>query len=97
MTESEAREANYEYDLAIDLIKRIKTEETHERYIDRHKAFDLAIKALEKQYAKQIIRSIKKEEGNRVYHFCPCCHQWLTRMTKYCSNCGQKLDWSDEE
>lgn len=32
---------------AIDIIKRIKIEETHERYIDRHKAFDMAIQALE--------------------------------------------------
>lgn len=32
---------------AADLIRRIKVEETAERYVDRHKAFDLAIKALE--------------------------------------------------
>lgn len=44
MTENEAK---WEYCRAIDIIKRIKTEETHERYIDRHKAFDLAIQALE--------------------------------------------------
>lgn len=43
MTENEAK---WEYCRAIDIIKRIKTEETHERYIDRHKAFDLAIQAL---------------------------------------------------
>lgn len=36
-----------EYHQAIDLIRRIKTEETHERYVDRHKAFALAIQALE--------------------------------------------------
>lgn len=32
---------------AADLIKRIKVEETADKYVDRHKAFDLAIKALE--------------------------------------------------
>lgn len=32
---------------AKDLITRIKVEETADRYVDRHKAFDLAIKALE--------------------------------------------------
>ncbi len=33
--------------MAADLIKRIKAEETADKYVDRHKAFDLAIKALE--------------------------------------------------
>lgn len=45
MTEQEVIE--WEYCRAIDLIKKIKTEETHERYVDRHKALDMAISALE--------------------------------------------------
>lgn len=32
---------------AVDLLRRIKREEIHERYTDRHTAFDLAIQALE--------------------------------------------------
>lgn len=45
MTEQEAFE--WKCYRAIDLIKRIKIEETPERYVDRHKGFDTAIKALE--------------------------------------------------
>lgn len=56
---------------------------------------DVAINALEKQIPKQITRSISKEEENRAYYYCPICCEWLTRMTNYCPNCGQKLDWSE--
>ena len=57
MTESEAK---WEYCMAIDLIKKIKTEETHERYIDRHKAFDMAIQALEEIQQYRAIGSVKE-------------------------------------
>lgn len=57
----------------------------------------MAINALEKQVKKQITRSISKEEENRAYYYCTICCKWLTRMTNYCPNCGQKLDWSDKE
>lgn len=52
---------------AIDIIKRIKTEETHERYIDRHKAFDMAIQALEEiqQYrALGTVEDFKRAKTN---------------------------------
>lgn len=28
---------------------------------------------------------------------CKCGVEFLDRKTNYCGNCGQKLDWSDEE
>ncbi|MDE7331230.1 MAG: hypothetical protein K2O16_03165 [Lachnospiraceae bacterium] len=53
---------------AADLIRRIKVEETAERYVDRHKAFDLAIKALEEiQQYREIgtVEELKKlKESN---------------------------------
>ena len=67
----------------------------------RAEAIDVAIKALEKQIPK------KPPVVNRPSIFikvpvCPNCstsehYQPLYGKTKYCSNCGQKLDWSDEE
>lgn len=90
MTHKEAI-ANYKYDRAIDLIRRIKAEETHEREIDRHKAFDLAISALEKQIPKKPL-PYKGYEGQ-----CPECGVvYLDRLTGYCGNCGQKLFWETE-
>lgn len=96
-------EANYKYDRAIDLIKRIKTEETHEREIDRHKAFDLAISALEKQIPK---KPIYEDIGNiygALKRTCVNCGD-VCMVSKcgipfehYCRYCGQKLNWSEEE
>lgn len=108
MTNEEAIES-YKYDRAIILIKRIKTEETHERETDRHKAFDLAISALEKQIPKKPIPH-KVEfieapikignanwcEGTTVYK-CPCCNEFISTLYKCCYKCGQKIDWSDRE
>lgn len=61
----------------------------------------IAINALEKQIPK------KPPVVNRPSIFvkvpvCPNCstsehYQPLYGKTKYCSNCGQKLDWRDEE
>ena len=65
MTNEEAI-ANYKYDKAIIHIRRSKTEETHEREIDRHKAFDLAINALEKQIPK------KPNVYNKFERHCEC-------------------------
>lgn len=56
------------------------------------KARDLAIKALEKQIPKKPDFTEDKE-----FALCPCCNgNGLTDKQKYCDNCGQKLDWSEE-
>lgn len=98
--------ANYKYDRAIDLIRRIKTEETHERRIDRHKAFDLAINALEKQIPNKptphIVKPVEAPVKIGCGHWgvgtvvdeCPNCKEWVSKTYKYCPNCGQALDWS---
>ena len=40
------------------------------------------------------MRPIYEKDGTRS---CPCCKgNWLTPNFKFCSDCGQKLDWSDE-
>ena len=41
------------------------------------------------------MRPIYEKDGTRS---CPCCKgNWLTPNFKFCSDCGQKLDWSDED
>ena len=53
-------------------------------------AFETAIEALEKQVAKKVTKSV-----------CPSCKRiFLFKKKKkrkgdYCDNCGQALDWSD--
>lgn len=35
---------------------------------------------------------------DKEFALCPCCNcEGLLDKQKYCDNCGQKLDWSDEE
>ena len=66
-------------------------------------ALDLAINALEKQIAKKV----KIEQW--IYTKCDCGFEFskhhrdgyysipIENKTKYCPNCGQKLDWSNED
>lgn len=115
------QEASWEYSRAIDIIRRIKTEETHERYIDRHKAFDMAIKALEEIQQYRALGTVEelrvardKQVAKEHYHtridriddcvrvsICPVClgviYTYQEEYPKYCSNCGQKLDWGNED
>lgn len=57
------------------------------------KSIEIAIQALEKQIPKKPIFTEDKQ-----FAFCPCCDmKGLIDKQKYCDDCGQKLDWSDEE
>lgn len=71
----------------------------------RAEALDVAIQALEKQIPKKPIRHAVWEDFK-----CPACGSTEIRPYdteyreydkdcefEYCSDCGQKLDWSDEE
>ena len=60
----------------------------------RAEAIDVAINALEKQIAKKPY----KDNENGVYEkdHCPTCHRSLFPNDHHCE-CGQAIDWSDEE
>ena len=72
---------------------------------DDYKANEMAIQALEKQIAKKPeYEADGYADGNLVYDYakCPICgHDFEYGINdwgcEYCSDCGQKLDWSDEE
>lgn len=60
--------------------------------------------AMEKQTAKKGIREEIKKGYNRGMHhyYCPVCYEKGDLRNKcnvglYCRECGQKLDWGDEE
>lgn len=74
-------------------------------YVMLQESIDMAIEALEKQIPKKPIRHAVWEDFK-----CPACGSTEIRPYdteyreydkdcefKYCSDCGQKLDWSDEE
>lgn len=86
----------------IEAIKQLKMQRTF-TYGSDAKVLGMAIKALEKQIPKKV----KIEQW--IYTKCDCGYEFskhhgdgyysipLENKTKYCPNCGQKLDWSDEE
>lgn len=70
------------------------------KYLEYHnicdgKEIDVAIEALEKQIPKKPIMVKDKAE---TYYICSECEMEVDRFDdNYCSDCGQKLDWSSEE
>lgn len=68
-------------------------------------AKNIAIHALEKQIPKKPIMKQYFEDLEEKYLCCPTCGEILTDRIPadnktfcfHCMNCGQKLDWSDEE
>ena len=59
---------------------------------DLNNAYDVAIQALEKQIPKK-----PKTDDRYVMYICPWCNDFVKVSHNYCQNCGQKLDWGDEE
>ena len=70
--------------------------------LDYAAAFEVAIKALEKQIPKRAISTYKEN------YKCPTCESYIDITDddlhvyeivppEYCPNCGQALDWSEEE
>lgn len=58
--------------------------------------FILALNALDKQIPKKVNISLKGTTDWNTKCHCPNCHSMVSHG-KYCSNCGQALDWSDSE
>ena len=52
--------------------------------------------AVEKQMAKNPVRITSTKKDGKVGK-CPCCGSIIGEDMIWCDDCGQKLDWSDEE
>ena len=67
---------------------------------DDYKANEMAIQALAKQIPKKPIFANNMMTKDK-FLMCPCCEfrfpDSLVFLKTRCWNCGQKLDWSDEE
>lgn len=71
-------------EMAIDELSSKK-----EKYENMVNAINIAISALEKQIP------FKPEHYKGFYGQCKCRAIFLDKLTEYCGNCGQKLDWSE--
>lgn len=76
-------------------------EEKKKKHIRLHKT---AIEALEKQLPKKGIKEKITNGINKGLHkfYCPICYgngdvRNKCNVGEYCSDCGQKLDWSEKE
>ena len=94
MKESEAIK---EIETSIELAKMCTQNFERTKEIE---AYAMAIKALEKQIPKKVVK-----DGKWSYK-CPCCGEcaetdcgdaFYDYRLDYCNGCGQKLDWNDEE
>ena len=85
-----SKRENFSHDTDWNWNKDLALMDDEEEGIECH---ELAIKALEKQIPKKPIFTEDKQ-----FALCPCCDmKGLTDKQKYCDNCGQAIDWSDEE
>lgn len=70
------------------------------------KSLDIAISSIEKQIPKKptphIVQPVEAPikigcgrwgKGTTVYE-CPNCKEWVSKIYKHCSNCGQALDFN---
>ena len=99
-----SREASELAIQALETIKKLSdrnmTTEVLENYmqfedecVKKGFTFKSVIEAREKQIAKKPDFTEDKE-----FALCPCCNgKGLSNNQKYCDDCGQKIDWSDEE
>ena len=91
MTESEAIK---EIETSIELAKMCTQNFERTKEIE---AYAMAINALEKQIPKKPHKNFEKFSGV----WCSCGKYlgkgYFIDKPSYCTDCGQKLDWSDEE
>ena len=96
MTESEAIEKLKN----MRLFMQIEDENNDCKFTeDDYKANEIAIQALEKQIPMK--PKINRIDSETIYCKCPSCNittvLYRNCIMNYCKECGQKLDWSDEE
>lgn len=85
---------------AIKALKHINLTRVHPFYSweEMAEVRDTAIEALEKQIPKKPLN--QSEEYDRTYGNCPCCGEMVVDYPddfRVCSNCGQVIDWGEEE
>lgn len=73
--------------------------------VEYQKALERAVKALEKQIPRKVSNlseiyldfGVGKKIKVGAYGNCPNCNYNIDTVSKYCTRCGQKLDWSEQK
>lgn len=70
--------------------------QTEKMTVEQGKALAVAQKVLERQIPTKVV--CHKIRNEIILKYCPTCRvRILIYGHKYCSECGQKLDWGDTE
>lgn len=79
-------------DLIKDRESFLRRDDFDEVFLQDIEACKMGIQALEKRKPKRLVKF------NETFYSCPHCMKYFNGMVKprYCSGCGQALDWSDE-
>lgn len=92
-----------------EAISRFTDEINGEGFYNDNAHREMAIEALEKQIPKKPLTHTAEydvtigngtfKKGTSVLRICPSCEGWVlyTHHTGFCGNCGQRLDWSEDE
>lgn len=79
--------------------KEFEPKNDNKSLICKKNALKMAIKALEKQIPKKPKMRHTKDFDGYNDGWCPCCGKYVQELEydkKYCQECGQKLDWGEE-
>ena len=95
MTENEAIE---EFKQRLELIEKCYRGENE----DYKQALEIGVKALKKQIPKKPIVEYKNTNDyiTEIEWKCPICRTNYIELVpcgEWCNNCGNRIDWSDEE
>lgn len=92
------------YQQTIEALKFYKEKLYNGIFKDKIEAFDVAISVLEKQIPKRpdFEGDGYDDGGNLIYDtwICPCCetkYEVDYEHHKHCPECGQKIDWSEDD
>ena len=68
-----------------------------DKWTDEDKEHIITImEALENQIPKKTTKRQYVPNGTLIYGRCPICYYFTKNDFKYCGNCGQALDWSED-
>lgn len=86
----------------LEAIECLKSNTPLGGYSMLQESVDMAVQALEKQISKNPYHISQVDDNDNANVECPMCHakaDYAVNAIKkgYCWNCGQKLDWEDDD
>lgn len=60
-------------------------------------ALSIACDSIERQMPKAPLHILLNSEYSIAAGVCPCCDSYTSSKMKFCSQCGQALDWGEKQ